>query len=114
MKRLLTTTAIVAGAFLFASAAQANIIFLEGNHPQADEVNVLFGSSEVGVTLANGEVGHTGATVRFTTLGDPLQILKQQAKGQADILCAANCIDNGPVRHEQLGSIRMSAGLLDG
>jgi len=96
---------------LFASAAQANIIFLPGNHPQADEQNVLFGTSEVGVTLAGGEVAHTWATVRFTTLGNPLQIITQQAKGQADIFCAANCIDNGPVKHNQLGSIRMSAGL---
>jgi len=111
MKRLLATTVIAAGAFLFASAAHANIIFIEGNHPQADEQNVLFGSSEAGVTLANGEVAHTGATVRFTTLGNPLQIITQQAKGQADIFCFANCINNGGNQSSQLGSIRMSAGL---
>src|SRR3954471_21520160 len=94
MKRLLTTTAIAFSALVFAAAsAHATILFTEGNHPQPDEQNVLFGSSEVGVTLANGEVDHTGIGVLFTSLTG--QTLTQQAKGQADIFCANSCVNNG-------------------
>lgn len=108
MRKLLATTAIVAGA-LWAMPASADIIFTLGNHPQADEQNILFGSSEIGVTLANGEVGHTGAGVRFTSLTQ--QIITQNAQGQADIFCAFNCVNNGGNQSSQLSSIRMSAGL---
>jgi hypothetical protein len=107
---MLTAAAALLAASL-ASPANADIIFQEGNHPQADEQNVLFGASEVGIQLANGEVGHTGAAVQFTTLGNPLQVITQQAKGQADIFCALNCINNGGNQDQQLGSISMRAGL---
>jgi hypothetical protein len=110
MKTVLIALGLVVGV-LVAGPASATIVFELGNHPQPDEQNILFTTPEIGLTLANGEVDHTGANVRFTTLGTPLQIITQKAEGQADIFCAANCVDNGGNQSSQLGSIRMSAGL---
>jgi len=111
MKRLLTTTAIAGALCLGAPLAHANIIFTTGNHPQANEDNILFEAPQVGVTLDNGEVDHTGADVDFRSLTG--QLLKQQAQGQADIFCAANCVNNSPPpgTSSQLTSIEMTAGL---
>ncbi|HTI78919.1 MAG TPA: PEP-CTERM sorting domain-containing protein [Acetobacteraceae bacterium] len=110
MKRLLTTTALIAGALVWGQVpASANIIFTTGNHPQANEDNILFEASQVGVVLDNGEVDHTGADVDFRSLTG--QVLTQQAKGQADIFCALNCINNGGNQSAQLNSIEMTAGL---
>jgi len=112
MKRLLTTTTIVFGALFFAAPiAHANIIFTAGNHPQANEQNILFEASELGTTLDNGEVDHSGAGVTFDSLTG--QLLNQQAKGQADIFCALGCINNAPPpgTASQLNSIEMKAGL---
>lgn len=118
MKRLLTTTTIVAGALFFATSASANIEFLLGNNPQQpSEENILFTNGESGATLTDGQVDHTGAGVLFTTLGSPLQILAQASGGQAKIECLANCIDNSAIHapdDNQLGSISMRAGLLNG
>jgi hypothetical protein len=116
MKRLLATAAIACGALWFhPPTAHANIIFTDGNHPQADEQNILFEGAEVGVNLDNGEVDHSGFGVTFSSLGtvgdplNPLQLLTQKAQGQADIFCAANCTDNGGNQSSQLSSIRMEA-----
>jgi hypothetical protein len=117
MKRLLTTTAL--GTMLLApSLAHANITFLLGNHPQQpSEENILFTNGESGLTLTDGQVDHTGAAVNFTTLGNPLQILRQASGGQAKIECLANCVDNSAIHapdDNQLNSISMRAGLLNG
>jgi hypothetical protein len=114
MKRLLATTAIVTGALFFAAPAFANIIFTTGNHPQANEQNILFETPQIGVTLDNGEVDHTGADVDFKSLTG--QVLQQKAQGQADIFCFLNCINNAPPpgTASQLNSIEMTAGLLNG
>ena len=111
MKRLLTTTAIAGALCLGAPLAHANIIFTAGNHPQANEDNILFETSETNTTLDHGEVDHTGAGVTFDSLTG--QTLTQQAKGQADIFCAAGCINNAPPpgTSSQLNSIEMTAGL---
>lgn len=117
MRRLLAATAL--GTMLLApSFAYANIEFLLGNHPQQpSEENILFTNGESGLTLTDGQVDHTGAAVNFTTLGSPLQILAQASGGQAKIECLANCIDNSAIHapdDNQLGSISMRAGLLNG
>jgi hypothetical protein len=118
VKRLLTTTTIVAGALFFATSAYANITFLLGNNPQQpSEENILFTNGESGLTLTDGQVDHTGASVLFTTLGSPLQVLAQASGGQAKIECLANCINNSgihPPDDNQLNSISMRAGLLNG
>jgi hypothetical protein len=116
-RRLLSGAAIVVGALSVGTPAYANISFELGNHPQADETNVFFDGGETGLTLTSGHVGQspTGAAVNFTTLGNPLQVLRQDSGGQAQIFCFLNCIDNsllgGPNLDRQLGSISMRAGL---
>jgi PEP-CTERM motif len=67
-----------------AATAGATILFETGNHPQPDENNILFVGSESGTTI-HGVVDHSGVAVYFTSISDPLQILNQTAKGQADI-----------------------------
>ena len=121
MKRLLATTAIVCGALWFHHPAHAHIDFLLGNNPQQpSEQNILFTGGESGLLLTDGQVDHTGASVFFTTLGNPLQVLGQQSGGQAKITCISGCIDNSGVpgatneEDAQLGSISMRAGTLNG
>jgi hypothetical protein len=72
----------LAGAAMLASPANADIVFTLGNNPQADEQNILFGSSETGTTIT-GFVGQTNIPVEFSTLTG--ETLFQGAKGQADI-----------------------------
>jgi len=64
------------------SPASANIIFMLGNHPQPDEINILFGAPQTGLTIT-GEVGHTGIDAIFSSLTG--ETLNQKAQGQADI-----------------------------
>lgn len=108
-------TLLLSGAALMIAAgtARADIIFTEGNHPQSDEQNILFGAGETGTTLT-GQVDHTGASVLFSSLTG--QTLTQTAKGQAQIFCSANCVDNSPPpgTASQLDSIEMKAGTLNG
>lgn len=117
MKRLLATTAIAASALWLAAPANAHITFLLGNNPQQpSEENILFTNGETGLTLTDGQVDHTGASVFFTTLS-PLQILQQASGGQAKIECFAGCVDNSPIHNpddNQLASISMRAGTLNG
>jgi hypothetical protein len=114
MKKLLTSTAIAGALCLGAPLAHANIQFTTGNHPQANEDNILFETPETNTTLDHGEVDHTGAGVTFDSLTG--QTLTQQAEGQADIFCFAGCINNAPPpgTSSQLNSIEMTAGLLNG
>ena len=118
MRRLLATTAIAASALWLAAPANAHITFLLGNNPQQpSEENILFTNGETGLTLTDGQVDHTGASVFFTTLGTPLQVLSQASGGQAKIECLANCIDNSAIHspdNNQLASISMRAGTLNG
>ena len=79
--KALTIAAMLVSAFCMAPAS-ASIIFTPGNHPQADEVNILFGAKETGLTIT-GEVGHTGIDAIFASLTG--ETLNQNAKGQADI-----------------------------
>jgi len=114
---LLSGAAIVIGALWFATPASALIMFTTGNHPQANEQNILFEAPEVGVSLDNGEIDHTGIGVTFQTLGTlanpPIQQLSQVAEGQADITCNLGCVDNSgpgsPNFDSQLASISMRA-----
>jgi len=107
--KLLSAAAIVVGALWFGTPAYADITFTAGNHPQANEDNILFEAPEIGTSLDNGEVDHTGAGVSFDSLTQ--QLITQQAQGQADIFCAANCVNNGGNESSQLSSIEMSPGL---
>jgi hypothetical protein len=106
MRKLL----FLAGALAFVPflGARADVIFTLGNHPQPTEQNILFEASEVGTTLDHGEVDHSGVGVTFDSLTS--QILTQQAQGQADIFCFANCTNNGGNQSSQLNSIEMKAG----
>lgn len=80
---MLTVAGALAASLLGAPSAQATIIFTPGNHPQQPgEVNILFGAPETGLTI-NGEVGHTGIGVQFTSLTG--ETLRQTAQGQAFI-----------------------------
>jgi hypothetical protein len=118
MRTFTTSTAAAALLLGIASTASANIVFDPGNHPQANEENILFTGGETGLVLTDGQVDHTGAGVNFTTLGSPLQVLRQDSGGQAQIFCLLNCTDNsaigGPNMDQQLSSISMRAGLLNG
>jgi hypothetical protein len=116
---LMATTAITLAATLgLSTPASADIVFQLGNHPQQpSEENILFTNGESGLTLTDGQVDHTGASVLFTTLGSPLQVLAQASGGQAKIECLANCVDNNPIHNpddNQLSSISMRAGTLNG
>ena len=86
MKHLLLSLAAASVMFV-AQSANATIIFTEGNHPQEDESNILFGASETGTTIT-GEVDHSGIGVDFSSLTG--QTLLQKAKGQADIFNATS------------------------
>jgi hypothetical protein len=109
LKLLASAATIVVGALAFGThPAFADIVFQTGNHPQANEQNILFEASELGTSLDNGEVDHSGAAVSFDSLTN--QLLNQQAKGQADIFCALNCTNNGGNESSQLNSIEMKAG----
>jgi len=91
--------AIVALQFV-AAPVYADIIFTPGNHPQPDEVNILFSGPESGTTIT-GEIGHSGIAVNFASLTG--QTLFQNAQGQAQI---QNALDPG---HVFLNSIEMSS-----
>jgi hypothetical protein len=77
-------------ACLAAAPCQADIIFELGNHPQPDEMNILFGGPETGNPIT-GEVDHTGVGVLFSSLTDTLN---QKAQGQADIFATDGDVNN--------------------
>ena len=56
--------------------ANASVMFLPGNNPQPDEINILFGASESGSTI-HGAAG--GIDVAFSSTVDTLF---QKAKGK--------------------------------
>jgi PEP-CTERM motif len=85
--KIFAVTGILVCGF-WAAAASAGITFLLGNHPQPDEANILFSSSETGATIV-GEVDHTGVDAIFSSLTG--ETLLQKAKGQADIFNSAIC-----------------------
>ena len=73
---VLTAVVVAAGRPAF-----ADITFLLGNHPQANEENILFGMSETGNPI-NGHTNQSNVGVSFSSTTD---VLTQVAKGQADI-----------------------------
>jgi hypothetical protein len=101
MKRLLTTTAIVFGALLFAAPmAHATIIFTDGNHPQSDEENILFTQADrVPSTQQTGSTSQSVVEVEFNTVfakpADSLggagtgQLIVASGVGQGDIVTAS-------------------------
>jgi hypothetical protein len=78
--------ALASAVAVAGSPVEATIIFDPGNHPQPDEVNILFTAPDTGMTIT-GEVDHTGIAVNFSTLTG--ETLLQKAQGQADIFNAA-------------------------
>jgi hypothetical protein len=64
--------------------AHATITFDLGNHPQPDEINILFGAPETGMTI-HGAAG--GIDVAFSSTVDTLF---QKAEGQAEIFNTSN------------------------
>jgi hypothetical protein len=64
--------------------AHATITFDLGNHPQPDEINILFGAPETGMTI-HGAAG--GIDVAFSSTVDTLF---QKAQGQAEIFNTSN------------------------
>jgi hypothetical protein len=64
--------------------AHAAITFDLGNHPQPDEINILFGAPETGMTI-HGAAG--GIDVAFSSTVDTLF---QKAQGQAEIFNTSN------------------------
>ncbi len=68
-------------------AAGATIIFIEGNDPQPNEINILFKAGQTG-SLITGYVGQSDVAVDFWSLTG--QSLYQNAEGQADIMNAAD------------------------
>jgi hypothetical protein len=90
--------------------AYAEVQFFPGPSGNVGDVNILFQAPDEG-SLITGQVDHSGIAVTFDSLTG--QTLDQQAEGQADIFCVANCADNSPPPHfgSQLNSLEMKAGL---
>lgn len=82
MKMQASAAAAILALGFWMLPASATILFIPGNHPQPDEANILFGSSETGTTII-GEVDHTGVAAIFSSLTG--ETLHQNAQGQADI-----------------------------
>jgi len=80
--KVLLRSAVALGFALCVASASAHRHIHVGNHPQSDENNILFGASQTGTTV-NGEVGHSGLGVSFSSLTG--QTLFQKAQGQASI-----------------------------
>ena len=123
MKRLLTTTAIVAGALWFGAPAHATINFALGNNPQADEQNVFFTQADlIPGTHQTGSVSGGVVDVEFSTVfakgtgsnggAGTGQFITANGIGQADIVCApggAACVNNGGgADNAQLTSIQIT------
>jgi len=87
MRKFALGLAIAGPLLLMASSGRADIVFTVGNHPQADETNILFGAGETGTTI-DGFVGASNVAVQFKTLTG--ETLYQNAQGQADIKNNAN------------------------
>jgi hypothetical protein len=84
MGRLLTTTAIVAGALWMGGAcslANAAPIFTLGNNPQANEENILVGN-HTNVSSVTGTADQTHTPVLFNNFG---QNVDTGGQGQAFI-----------------------------
>jgi len=66
---------------LLVAPAHATIVFTNGNNPQPDEQNVLYGSSQTGGTVT-GRTNQTNTLVDFTSSTDTLV---ETAQGQANL-----------------------------
>lgn len=78
---LATLAALAAGLPLSAGPADATIVFIDGNNPEADEQNVLYGSSQSGASIT-GATNQSGTPVSFTSTTDTLVTT---ALGQANL-----------------------------
>src|SRR5262245_13360413 len=75
---------------LLASPSFAGISFQTGNHPQADEENILRSSGTSG-TVVTGVTNQSGQTVQFSSTTDTLKI---PSGGQARIEAADGALNN--------------------
>jgi len=64
-----------------APAAHADGVFTLGNHPQPNEQNILFGSTQMGATVF-GSTNFTDTTVQFSSTTDVLMV---PSSGQAKV-----------------------------
>ena len=64
-----------------APAAYADGVFTLGNHPQPNEQNILFGSTQTGATVF-GSTNDTDTTVQFSSTTDVLMVT---SSGQANV-----------------------------
>lgn len=118
---LLATAAVLA---LCAVPASASIIFLPGNHPQADEQNIMFEAPDlIPNTTQTGDTNKSNSPVIFDTtftapasskgLSGSGQNIVADGEGQANLICttgATACVNNGGVLDNQLNSLEMKPG----
>src|SRR5262245_8169823 len=76
--------------FCLAAPLDAGIVFQTGNHPQADEENVLLNSAASGTTIV-GHTNNSGFAVQFTSLSD---VLSAPSNGQARIEASSGLLNN--------------------
>jgi hypothetical protein len=81
VKGLAIAGAFAASLFGATQSANATITFTDGNHPQPNEMNILFEDTESGTSIT-GEIDHSGIFAQFESTTNTLL---QQAKGQANI-----------------------------
>ena len=105
MRKYLYAT-VAAAALAAAPAAYADIIFSATGGGTGD--NILFGAKEQATTITGfTNMGNTPVT--FSTLSG--QTLVQPGSGQADIMCAAACINGGSTNtNMQLNSLEIKIG----
>jgi len=123
----LLATAAVLALFAFAVPAGANIILLDGNHPQVTEQNIMFEAPDlIPNTTQTGDTNKSNSPVIFdTTFTAPAasngvsgsgQLFKADGIGQANLECIplVSCVDNsavlGPNGATQLQSMEMKPG----
>ncbi len=106
IKQVLLGT-ILAGTFI-AGAAHATILFSPTDSPSGDEQTIQFETVAVGSSLT-GDTNKTHTPVTFSTLSG--QTITTDGIGQANIICSANCFNNGTSNtNSQLTSLRVTVG----
>ena len=73
-----------------APAAYADGVFTLGNHPQPNEQNILFGSTQMGATVF-GSTNFTDATEQFSSKTDALMVT---SSGQAKVTAVDGLIND--------------------
>jgi len=125
--RQIALLAVAVGVLaLSAIPASATIIFLDGNHPQTGEQNIMFEAPDlIPNTTQTGDTNQSNSPVIFDTtftapatslgLSGSGQTIKADGIGQANLECVApTCVDNsatlGPGGSTQLQSLEMKPG----